>query len=170
MRYSSASKLFENVKLLKSHGVYGNCSGEACSSGPNMCQHGGQCVDLVTRTECDCEGTGYYGRYCEKSGIGAYFPLRIPSCAQKGVLFQRHFSRAMHTKRLSAVVCPCELSLSDRTFRNLSISVRAHSPNFKPVMFPAPSLPRPQAPSLFFGSARGVVGRIDVDFLGVSFP
>jgi len=67
LRYSSASKPFENVKLLKSHGVYGNCSGEACSSGPNMCQHGGQCVDLVTRTECDCEGTGYYGQYCEKS-------------------------------------------------------------------------------------------------------
>ena len=88
-----------------------------------MCQHSGQCVDLVTRTECDCEGTGYYGQYCEKSGIGVYFPLRIPSCAQKGVLFQRHFSRAMHTKRLSALVCPCELSLSDRTFRNLSISV-----------------------------------------------
>lgn len=73
LRYSSASKPFENVKLLKSQDVDGNCSGEACSSELNVCQHGGQCVDLVTRTECDCEGTGYYGQYCEQSGIYSIF-------------------------------------------------------------------------------------------------
>lgn len=73
LRYSSDSKPFENVKLLKSQDVDGNCSGEACSSELNVCQHGGQCVDLVTRTECDCEGTGYYGQYCEQSGIYSIF-------------------------------------------------------------------------------------------------
>ena len=68
LRYSSASKPFENVKLLKSH-VVGNCSGEPCTGKQNMCQHNGTCVDLVTRVECDCEETGYYGRYCEHSGM-----------------------------------------------------------------------------------------------------
>ena len=73
LRYSSASKPFENVKLLKSHDVDGNCSDKVCSSEPNLCQHGGRCVDLVTRTECDCEGTGYYGQYCEQSGKNSIF-------------------------------------------------------------------------------------------------
>lgn len=69
LRYSSEDKPFENVKLLGSKGVWENCSGEACSSSEqNKCKHGGLCVDLVVKTECDCKGTGYYGRFCERSG------------------------------------------------------------------------------------------------------
>lgn len=69
LRYSSEAKPFENVKLLGSKGVWENCSGEACSSfEQDKCRHGGICVDLVVKTECDCKGTGYYGRFCERSG------------------------------------------------------------------------------------------------------
>ena len=69
LRYSSEAKPFENVKLLGSKGVWENCSGEACSSfEQNKCKHRGICVDLVVKTECDCKGTGYYGRFCERSG------------------------------------------------------------------------------------------------------
>ena len=69
LRYSSEAKPLENVKLLGSKGVLENCSGEACSSfEQNKCKHGGVCVDLVVKTECDCKGTGYYGRFCERSG------------------------------------------------------------------------------------------------------
>ena len=69
LRYSSEAKPFENVKLLGSKGVWENCSGEACSRfEQNKCKHGGICVDLVVKTECDCKGTGYYGRFCERSG------------------------------------------------------------------------------------------------------
>ena len=53
---------------MKSEGVQGNCSGEACLNKLDKCQNGGQCVDLLIKTECDCEGTGYYGEYCEQSG------------------------------------------------------------------------------------------------------
>jgi len=68
LRYNSEAKPFENVKLLGSKGVWENCSGEACSSSEqNKCKHGGICVDLVVKTECDCKGTGYYGRFCERS-------------------------------------------------------------------------------------------------------
>ena len=68
LRYSSASKPFENAKLRRSLYVLGNCSGEPCLRNQNICQHNGTCVDLITMTECDCEGTGYHGRYCEQSG------------------------------------------------------------------------------------------------------
>lgn len=69
LRYNSEAKPFENVKLLGSKGVWENCSGEACSSSEqNKCTHGGICVDLVVKTECDCKETGYYGRFCERSG------------------------------------------------------------------------------------------------------
>lgn len=71
LRYSSEVKTYENVKLLgRSNGVWENCSGEACSSSDqNKCEHGGICVDLVVTTQCDCEGTGYDGRFCERSGM-----------------------------------------------------------------------------------------------------
>ena len=60
--------------------MWGNCSGEACSSKLNMCQHGGQCVDLVTKTECDCKETGYYGRHCELSGMHFIYASWFSAC------------------------------------------------------------------------------------------
>ena len=80
LRYSSASKPFENAKLQSSLHVLGNCSGEPCSRNQHICLHNGTCVDLITMTECVCETeTGYHGRYCEPSGKC----LRNPSVIYK---------------------------------------------------------------------------------------
>ena len=68
-KYGVSSKLFENAKLVRSPGVSGNCSGETCSTREkSRCKNGGRCLDLVVRTECDCNGTGYYGSYCDRLG------------------------------------------------------------------------------------------------------
>ena len=87
LRYSSTKRPFENVKLIKSRLVWGNCSGEACSSKLNMCQHGGQCVDLVTKTECDCKETGYYGRHCELSGKHFIYASWFSTCILHTIAF-----------------------------------------------------------------------------------
>ena len=34
----------------------------------NMCVHGGMCLNYYTYTTCDCFGSGYEGRYCQRPG------------------------------------------------------------------------------------------------------
>ncbi|XP_068747763.1 neurexin-3-like [Montipora capricornis] len=90
VRYSSArGRLLANANLVKSHGVQGNCSGEACSGNLFKCQNGGRCVDLVINTECNCYRTGYYGQYCEQSGSSPTAANESSSLATRTPNFQR---------------------------------------------------------------------------------
>lgn len=96
MRYNSADdKPLENAKLVTSFDVQGNCSGETCAQKLHQCQHGGRCVDLVIKTECNCSGTGFYGQYCEwpgkftgdfSSSVNAYFFVQVPTGHSKSAL------------------------------------------------------------------------------------
>lgn len=38
----------------------------------NPCHNGGLCINHYTKTSCDCFGTGYEGKHCEKQGKSMY--------------------------------------------------------------------------------------------------
>ena len=66
-------------------GVKPSCSREApkqCLSNP--CQHSGTCREGWNRYVCDCSGTGYLGRSCERGEgsqghrVGGGFRGRVP--------------------------------------------------------------------------------------------
>lgn len=90
--------------------MWENCSGEACSSiEQNKCKHGGICVDLVVKTECDCKGTGYYGRFCERQVMNANSNPGIPLTRERvGSDCHTHWSQHLYgyqLTRLTRVKC-----------------------------------------------------------------
>lgn len=62
-------------------GVFCETDINECDSSP--CENGGECIDLIGRYKCRCDGTGFEGPNCE-TDIDECIEQRI-SCGERGI-------------------------------------------------------------------------------------
>jgi len=66
MKYSTDGAILQDIPVGVKEGVASGCI-DRCHGG-DRCKNNGRCVNLYTDFECDCFGTDYEGRTCEKQG------------------------------------------------------------------------------------------------------
>lgn len=66
MKYSTDGAILQDIPVGMKEGVTPGCI-DRCQGG-DRCKNNGRCVNLYKDFHCDCFGTDYEGRTCEKQG------------------------------------------------------------------------------------------------------
>ncbi|XP_050401820.2 axotactin isoform X2 [Patella vulgata] len=66
MKYEREDSILIDIPIQTIAGITRGCN-DLCADN-NQCQNGGRCINMYTRTKCDCFGTNYEGNRCDTKG------------------------------------------------------------------------------------------------------